>query len=146
MVTELTSIYSNLVVNPPRAARCTGRKATLSLACHVSPERLPWEIEHLPLLFVAQYCPKEDESCAKAHMAHSLHQTLTTLVLYYLDTRSSLSEQLPGWMVVYGITYHGDAFTIHAHFPVFHFSAADTDERTTLSLWMGFLFESRNDL
>jgi hypothetical protein len=110
----------------------------LTVASIVSPQRLDWKAAHLPILFAAQHCVKGDESRASAQIAYALHQTLLTFVLYYLDTRCSLHERLPAWMVVYGIIYHDEGFTVRAHFPVFHFSAADTGEWTPRTFGWAF--------
>jgi hypothetical protein len=127
------------VVNTPRAMRCSNQEiVVLSVASLVRPQRLHWKTLHLPILFAAQHCPKGDESHASAQVAYALHQTLLTFVLYYLDTRRSLHEQLPAWMVVYGIIYHDEGFTVQAHFPVFHFSAPDTGEWTPRTFGWAF--------
>jgi hypothetical protein len=118
--------------------RCSNRPVTLSLASLVPPRELHWEREQLPVLFTAQYCIKGNEKDATAQIAYALHQTLLTLVLYYLDTRETLDEQLPTWMVVYGLVYHEEGFSIQAHFPVFHFSRVDTGEWTPRTFGWAF--------
>jgi hypothetical protein len=135
---ELTRGISNVVVEPPRAMRCSNRQVALSLASLVPPQGLQWEREQLPILFTAQQRLKGNDNDAIAQMASALHQTLLTLVLYYLDTRHALDEQLPVWMVVYGIVYHDEGFSIQAHYPVFHFSPVDTGEWTPRTFGWAF--------
>jgi hypothetical protein len=118
--------------------RCSNRSVTLSLASLVSPQRLQWKSTQLPVLFAARHCLKGNENNAAAQMAYALHQTLLTLVLCYLDTRHALHEPLPTWMVVYGIIYHEEGFSIQAHFPVFHFSPVDTGEWTPRTFGWAF--------
>jgi len=118
--------------------RCSNQKVTLNLASLVPPQGLQWKREQLPVLFAAQHCLTGNENHATAQLAHALHQTLLTLVLYYLDTRHALDEQLPVWMVVYGILYHDEGFSIQAHFPVFHFSPVDTGKWTPRTFGWAF--------
>jgi hypothetical protein len=78
-----------------------------------------------PILLAAQY-NNGDERTAIEQLAQIFHTTLVLFVLYYLDLRGSLDQQIPKWMVLYGIVYNEEGFTIKEFFPTFHFGKDKT--------------------
>jgi hypothetical protein len=42
---------------------------------------------------------------------------MISLLLYYLDTRTSEEEPFPSWMVLFGVIYDECGLSIHAHYP-----------------------------
>jgi hypothetical protein len=53
-------------------------------------------------------------------LAGAFHATLIILILYYLDTRQSIEDRLPPWMIVYGIVYNKTGFLIRQHCPIYY--------------------------
>lgn len=44
---------------------------------------------------------------------------MTLFILYYLDTRSTLDEPMPPWLVLFGAIYDGDGLYHQACYPSF---------------------------
>ncbi|PVF92488.1 hypothetical protein CPB86DRAFT_183763 [Serendipita vermifera] len=83
-----------------------------------SKNYLNWDKGLLPVVFAEECKPRKnlnEDTCAQ--LAASLHPSLVILVLYYLDTRTSLMSPLPPWLFLYGIVYTEKGVIIWAHYP-----------------------------
>jgi hypothetical protein len=88
----------------------------LDYSCRVSSAEMGWPPELCPLLFAAQY-KANDHARAKRILASAFHPMMILLILYYLDTRNSVEDPLPSWMVLFGVVYDERGISIHAHHP-----------------------------
>ena len=88
----------------------------LDYSCRVSSAEMGWPPELCPLLFAAQY-KANDPARAKRILASAFHPMMILLILYYLDTRGSVEDPLPSWMVLFGVVYDERGLNIHAHYP-----------------------------
>ncbi|CCA75853.1 hypothetical protein PIIN_09848 [Serendipita indica DSM 11827] len=101
-----------------RANLLFGLPTIVDVACLPASDSWIWNQELAPILIAAHYHGKDGESTAEI-LASSFHATLITFILYYLDTRSSVTDQLPTWMVLFGVAYNEDGITIFEHYPVY---------------------------
>lgn len=70
------------------------------------------------LLFAAQY-EKDDARSAVELLAKAFQPMMTLFILYYLDTRTSREALMPSWMVLFGIVYDENGFSVQSYFPSF---------------------------
>ncbi|CCA76656.1 hypothetical protein PIIN_10646 [Serendipita indica DSM 11827] len=89
-------------------------------SCRAVGSAMGWSDDLTPVLFAA-HDEGENPQNALETLAATFHQTMILFILYFLDTRSTWDEEMPGWMVLYGITYSSkmQGFTIHAYHPIF---------------------------
>ncbi|CCA76055.1 hypothetical protein PIIN_10055 [Serendipita indica DSM 11827] len=89
-------------------------------SCRAVGSAMGWSDNLTPVLFAA-HCEGGNPQEALEILAATFHQTMILFILYYLDTRSTWDEDMPGWMVLYGITYSSEmqGFRIHAYHPIF---------------------------
>ena len=76
----------------------------------------------MPILFCGECKPKEiitDD--VQAQLAAALNATLILLILYYLDTRETVSTPMPPWLFIFGIAYVAEGFMVYAHYPRYDF-------------------------
>jgi hypothetical protein len=103
---------------------CHGQKQEMTLVDVVcAPSSLGGVPE--PILLAAQY-NDGNERAAIEQLAQAFHSTIVLFILYYLDLRDSLDQQIPKWMVLYGIIYNEEGFTIKEFYPAFHFGKDNT--------------------
>jgi hypothetical protein len=71
-------------------------------------------------LFCANYVEnfnQEDE--ALAQMSYFLQGTLMVFILYYLDTRLTVEEPLPSWMMLYSLTFNASKVYLFVNYPLY---------------------------
>jgi hypothetical protein len=100
--------------NPPNQSHwaypdCIGRPTTSALQ---------WDPLKIPFLFAAQYIDDDLEK-AVAHAKSILRTALTILILFYLDTRKSVDDPIPIWMVIYSVMYDEREVVIVSNYPTF---------------------------
>lgn len=84
--------------------------------CRVLPQAIGWEPDLCPILFALQHS-NGDVHAAEIILMEALQPTMVILILLYLDTRRSVDEPLPEWMVVYGAIYDHNGMHIRAYHP-----------------------------
>ena len=57
------------------------------------------------------------QACGKCFPRFDRPATLTELILFYLDTRSTVDQPMPPWLFLFGILYTEQGFEVYAHYP-----------------------------
>jgi hypothetical protein len=70
------------------------------------------------MLFGAQH-RGDNKKTAVEILARSFQPMITLFILYYLDSRTSLDEEMPWWMVLFGVVYDEKGFSIQSFYPAF---------------------------
>jgi hypothetical protein len=104
------------------------------IICFPTPAALPWTPPVRPVLLATQYI-SGDERAAIEQVAEIFHRTLVLFILYYLDVRKSSDEMIPKWMVLYGVLYNEEGFSIQEFYPVAHFDAHDLSSTHSTFSW-----------
>jgi hypothetical protein len=97
----------------------SGPAPVLDFTCRVRPDIMGWSEELCPLLFAAQYAGSGREQ-AVTRLAKAFQPMMTLLILYYLDCRLSRKEEMPSWMILFGVIYDESGLSIRAHYPCFN--------------------------
>jgi hypothetical protein len=101
-----------------------GGTPVVSYTCRANPRYMGWREDMCPLLFAAQFNPREhlhsgELDAAIWTLTEAFRPMMTLFILYYLDTRASPSEPFPFWMVLFGIVYNEDGMVVRGHIPCF---------------------------
>src|ERR1700743_1030649 len=113
--------FSNSPLQFPELLKVVGTHPSPDIYVRASEESLKWDKLLLPVVFAAECKPRKrwDAWNPRAQLACAFHATLITLVLYFLDTRTSVRSTLPPWLFLYGIEYTEFGVTIHSHHPAY---------------------------
>jgi hypothetical protein len=90
----------------------------LDVACLPLDTVLPSASQVMPVFLAAQYVT-DSEMGAVEQLASAFHTTLMIMIVYYLDRRSRVDENLPSWMVLYGVIFDESGFRLQEFYPVY---------------------------
>jgi hypothetical protein len=93
-----------------------------------------------PVLFAAQFSPSEAFRRPGLDLAiwkldQAFRPTMALLTLYYLDTRTSPSDPLPFWMVLFGLVYTESSVHIRGHCPHLRTDSRDAQNGLATPTW-----------
>jgi hypothetical protein len=115
----------------------------VDIICFPTSTALPWDPPVRPVLLAAQYINR-DERAAIEQVAEAFHRTLVLFILYYLALRKSSDEMIPKWMVLYGILYNEEGFSIQEFYPVAHFDSHAVSSTHSTFSWKAASISTAN--
>jgi hypothetical protein len=75
-----------------------------------------WHEDLCPLLFAAQlHHQSRSNSMARRALASVFRPMMLLFLIYFLDTRKSVSDIMPPWMVLFGIVYTENGVDVYSH-------------------------------
>lgn len=95
-----------------------GPPPVIDYACQATLGNIPLR-KHSLMLFGVQY-KRFDTKRAVETLAKAFQPMMTLFILYYLDTRTSLEEEMPWWMVLFGVLFDKEGVLIQSFYPVFN--------------------------
>ncbi|KIM27706.1 hypothetical protein M408DRAFT_24354 [Serendipita vermifera MAFF 305830] len=114
--------YQHATQWPPRIS-AVGQPPIIDYICRATPEAMGWQEDMCPVLFVAQSCPSRvrnwpfDSRPDTSKIAAAFQPMISLFILYYLDTRITVDDPIPRWMILFGATYSESEVQIWAHYP-----------------------------
>ncbi|KIM21481.1 hypothetical protein M408DRAFT_103882 [Serendipita vermifera MAFF 305830] len=114
--------YRHVTQWPPRIS-AIGPLPTVDYICRATPKAMGWHEDMCPVLFVAHPFPFSINDSWRhtrpvtSKLANVFQPMISLFILYYLDTRATLDEPLPHWMILFGATYSESEVEIWAHYP-----------------------------
>lgn len=114
--------YQHVPQWPPRIS-VVRRLPTVDYICRATPKAMGWHEDMCPVLFAAHPRPLKvegwwpDKRPAILKLASVFQPMISLFILYYLDTRTTIDELIPRWMILFGATYSESEVEIWAHSP-----------------------------
>jgi len=71
------------------------------------------------MLFGVHYSG-EDGRAAIDILARAFQPMMALFILYYLDSRTSVDEEMPRWMVLFGVVHDEKGIIIQSYYPIFN--------------------------
>jgi hypothetical protein len=115
---DLTECYSRSKVSWPTPLSQHGPPPVVDYSCQAGLGDGIHSVSLSLMLFGAHY-RGEDRKIAVDILARAFQPMMSLFILYYLDSRSSPVEEMPWWMVLFGVVYDEKGIFIQSFYPIF---------------------------
>ncbi|KIM21480.1 hypothetical protein M408DRAFT_29549 [Serendipita vermifera MAFF 305830] len=121
--TEAFPAYYQYVPQWPSRISAVRRLSTVDYICRATPKATGWHEDMCPVLFAAHPCPRtvggwwHDRQLVTSKLATVFQPMISLFILYYLDTRTTVDDPIPRWMILFGASFNESQVEIWAHSP-----------------------------